>query len=254
MVDLTVVGCLAPCLAGGRDLDAAAHLMQPLVDSGVPLVVYVEAEWKEPLQARWAVDSVRLHETTAPRRWAAFGLRAELEAAWAATPRPQRPSLDACVTNLTKMGMLHDQSIWNPYGTRHLVWLDSDVAASVHPAYFTQERLLDRLPYLLQRFLVLKRPSAVSDAAGTADAARVQGQLFGGELGEIAHVNALYYQRLDQCLRQGVLPTAESLFTRLLDEHPDRFDRFVLQDNGLLGLLFAEMRRGRVSIERTKVY
>ncbi len=254
MADLTIVTCLAPCLAGEPEIEAAVRLLQPLADAGIPLVVYVEESWKDALPSRCAADTTRLHETSAARRWATFGLKAELEAAWVAAAGPQRPSLDYFTTTLTKMGMLHDQSIWNPFGTRHLVWIDADVAASVHPGYFADERLLDRLPHLLQRFFILARPCPVTDAAGTADAARVQGQLFGGELGEIAQTNALYYQTLDQCLRQKTLPTQESLFTRMLQQHPERFDRFVLQDNGLLGFLFAEMRRGQVSIERTSVY
>jgi hypothetical protein len=254
VVDLTIVSCLAPCLLGQRDFEETARLFQPLLDADVPLVVYVEDAWKEPIQARCSGGSARFHATSASRRWATFALRAELEATCALSPRSDRPTLDYLVTTLTKMGMLHDQSIWNPFGTRHLVWIDADVPASVHPRYFTDERILDALPCLLRRFLLLTRPSAVTDAAGAVGGSRVQGQLFGGELAEIARANALYYQLLEQLLRQGELPTDESIFTRMVEGYPERFDRFVLQENGLVGSLFEEMRSGRVSIERTAVY
>jgi hypothetical protein len=128
------------------------------------------------------------------------------------------------------------------------------VATSVHPGYLTGERLLEALPCLLRRFFFLVRPSAVADAAGTPAASRIQGQLFGGELAEIAAANAMYYQQLDLCLRGGALPTDEAIFTRMLAGDPGRFDRFVLQDNGLLGFLFEAMRAGRVSLERTTIY
>ncbi|MGD9765897.1 MAG: hypothetical protein AB7V27_19580, partial [Candidatus Binatia bacterium] len=236
------------------DFEGAAQLFQPLLAAGIPIVVYVEDAWKGRLEARGLGDATRLHETSSTRRAAGFALRAELEAARAASSCPALPPFDYFVTTLTKMGMLHDQSIWNPFGTRHLAWIDPDVPASVHPRYFTDEHILDALPCLLRRFLLLARPSAVTDAAGVPAASRVQGQLFGGELAEIAHANGLYYQLLEQALRRGELPTDESLFTRMLERDAGRFDRFVLQDNGLLGFLFEEMRAGRVSIERTKLH
>lgn len=254
MVDLTIVSCLAPCLLGGRDREEATRLFQPLLDAGVPLVVYVEDAWKDALQARCPSASTRLHETSAGRRREAFAMRAELEAACAAATTSHLPAFDFFVTTLTKMGMLHDQSIWNPFGTRHLAWIDPDVAASVHPRTFTAERVFDSLPALLSRFLLLTRPSPVADAARTPAASRVQTQLFGGRLEDIGHCNALYYQLLEHLLRSGELPTDESIFTRLLEGEPERFDRFVLQDNGLAGFFFEALRSGRVSIECTKVY
>lgn len=254
VVDLTIVSCVVPTLLGGRELDDAAALLQPLLDAGVPMVLYVEQGWKERIEARCAGDVVRCQDTSASRRWAGFALRAELETARAASAHPDLPSLDYFVATLTKMGMLHDQSIWNPFGTRYLAWIDADLTASVHPRYFTDARLLEALPGLLRRFLVLSRPSFIADAAGVARASRVQTQLFGGEVREIAHVNAMYFQLLEQMLRDGELPTDEAILTRLLERHPERFDRFVLQENGLAGCLFEEMRSMRVSIEHTAVF
>jgi hypothetical protein len=254
VVDLTIVTCVAPCIAGGRSFEEAATLLEPLVQADVPLVVYAEECWQQAIRARWARESVRVHPTSASRRLASFASRAQLQAALDASPGVDERSLDTFVVVLTKMGMLHDQSIWNPFGTRHLAWVDADVAASVHPRYFTDARLLDQLPCLLGRFLLLTRPAAVTDAAGRPAASRVQGQLFGGALAEIAEANALYYALLEQALRSQELPTEESIFTRMLERHPERFDRFGLQDNGLLGVLFEEMRSGRVAIERTRVY
>lgn len=251
--DLTIVSGVLPCLAGPRDLDDAMRRLRPLLEAGVHLVVYVDLEWKERLAPYCASESVRLHETSPSRRQRGFAMRAELEAAWRAARRPDLPPVDAFIADLTRMGMLHDQSIWNPYGTRHLAWMDADVTVSVHPGYFTAERVLDRLPALLGRFLMLQRPSAVPDAAGAA-ASRIQGQCFGGSLDDIAHINAWYYQELEQQLHQGILPTSEAIFTRVLDRHPERVDRFVLQENGLLGFFFEEMRAGRVAIERTRVH
>jgi hypothetical protein len=252
VTDLTIVTCLARCL--GRDFDEAVSLFQPLVEAGVPAVVYVDDVWKEPLRERCTAEHVRLQESSPQRRLASFAFGRELTAAWEASSGRGLPGLDHLVVSLSKMGMLHDQSIWNPFGTRYLVWTDVDLAVSVHPRYFTDERLLDLLPNLLRRFLFLTRPVAVTDAAGTAGASRVQGQIFGGEPADIGYANGLYYQVLDDLMRRGRLTTEESIFTQMIERSPERFDRFVLQDNGLPGFLFQQMRTGRVSLERTTVY
>jgi hypothetical protein len=254
VIDLTVVTCLAPSLLDDPDLDHVARLLEPLVAGEVSLVAYVERAWKPRLAVHPSLADVRWQETSAAQRWAGFSYKAALETAHAALPSDRRPSLDYFVTTLTRMGMLHDQSIWNPFGTRYLAWIDADLTASVHPRYFTDERLLPMLPCLMERFLLLTRPRPVTDAAGVAAAARVQTQLFGGELAQIAEVNARYYHLLADCLQRGELPTAESLFSRILAAEPERFDRVVLQDNGLLGPLFEAMRAGSVPLERTVVY
>jgi hypothetical protein len=254
VIDLTVVTCLAPSLLGDPDLDRVARLLEPLVAGEVSLVAYVERAWKAPLAIRPSLAGVRWQETSAAQRWAGFSHKAELETAHAAPSPSPRPSLDYFVTTLTRMGMLHDQSIWNPFGTRYLVWIDADLTASVHSRYFTDERLLTMLPCLMERFLLLTRPRAVTDAAGVAAAARVQSQLFGGELTQIAEVNARYYQLLAESLQRGQLPSADALFSRILAAEPERFDRVVLQDNGLLGPLFEALRAGQVPLERTVVY
>ena len=134
------------------------------------------------------------------------------------------------------------------------MWIDADITVSVHQRYFTDDRVLDLMPNLLRRFLFLTRPTAVTDAAGTAGASRVQGQIFGGEPTDIGHANALYYQLLEDSMRQQRLTTEESIFTQMIERSPERFDRFVLQDNGLPGRLFEEVRTGRVSLERTTIY
>jgi hypothetical protein len=248
--DVTIVSCLSPCL-GRPDFDEAAALLDPLLRAGLPAVVYVESEWMAPLQARNLSAGVSLRATSAPQRLESLGFSSEIIAAWKAASRPDLPALDHFVAILGKMGMLHDQSIWNPFGTRHLAWVDADLTASVHWRYFTDERLLDLLPSLLQRFLFLSRPNAVTDAAGTPRASRVQAQLFGGALADIRDANALYYALLDHPLRHGRLPTDESIFTAMLERCPERFDRVVLQDNGLAGTLFEQMRSGRVALEQT---
>jgi len=254
MIDLTLVSCVAPCILEGQDGTGAARLLEPLVEARVPLVVYVEEEWRAAVEAGTGGELLRVRPTSAPDRHREFGTRRALEATWRAAARAGLPSLDYFVLTLGKMGMLHDQSIWDPFGTRHLAWIDADVAASVNPLYLTRARLLDSLPSLLSGFFLLTRPSPCADAAGRENASRVQTQLFGGEAGAIAEVNTAYFQLLEAVLGAGELPTDEFLFTELLTRTPERFDRFVLQENGLLGVLFEQMRTGYVPIERTAMH
>lgn len=252
MSDLTIVSCLARCL--GHEFTGAVSLLQPLLEAGVPVVVYVDDAWREALQEQYPAEHARFHESSPQRRLASFAFRQELIAAWETSSSPDLPGVDYFVALLSKMGMLHDQSIWNPFGTRYLVWIDADITLSVHRRYFTDDHVLDLMPNLLRRFLFLTRPAAVTDAAGTSGASRVQGQIFGGEPTDIGYANALYYQLLEDSMRQRRLTTEETLFTQMIERSPERFDRFVLQDSGLPGLLFEQVRTGRVSLERTTIY
>jgi hypothetical protein len=91
----------------------------------------------------------------------------------------------------------------------------------------------------------------VTDAAGSPGTTREHAQLYAGELADNAHAQPLYYSTHEPAVRDGRLPTDESIFTTMMERCPERFDRVVLQDNGLAGLLFEQVRSGRVSIERT---
>src|SRR6185295_887686 len=55
---------------------------------------------------------------------------------------------------MSKMGMLHDQSIINPFGTEFFAWIDGGLASTCG-GYLDDGRWLGHLAPLLEKFLFL---------------------------------------------------------------------------------------------------
>ena len=56
---------------------------------------------------------------------------------------------------MSKMFMLHDASIWDPFATEHFIWLDAGISNTVYENYFSQNRVLDKIIPYLSSFLFL---------------------------------------------------------------------------------------------------
>lgn len=147
---------------------------------------------------------------------------------------------------MSKMGMLHDQSIANPFGTDHLMWIDAGLAWTCG-GYLRDARWLQRIEPLLHKFLFLCFPydgsaeihgfdrTAIARFAHTDHVRWVaRGGLFGGERRAIARANHLYYRLLELSLAQGEMGTEESIFSIMTYREPEHYDRFELPDDGLI--------------------
>lgn len=161
---------------------------------------------------------------------------------------------------MSKMGMLHDQSIINPFGTDHLVWIDAGIASTCG-AYLGDPRWVARLPALLKKFLFLCFPYeggeevhgfARDPMASFARTDHVRwvprGGLFGGDRNAIGGVHRSYYRWLELTLEQGEMGTEESVFSIMASRDPDRYHRFLLPDDGLILHFFDALIRGPVRI------
>jgi hypothetical protein len=161
---------------------------------------------------------------------------------------------------MSKMSMLNDQSLINPFGTDHLIWIDAALSSTCG-GYLGDPRWLGRLPALLKKFLFLCFPYeggqevhgfAREPMASFARTDHVRwvarGGLFGGERGAIAEANRLYYRWLETTLGQGEMGTEESVFSIMVGREPERYHRFELPDDGLILHFFDALIRGPVRI------
>src|SRR6266545_2074869 len=163
---------------------------------------------------------------------------------------------------MSKMGMLHDQSIINPFSTEHFVWIDGAITNTVHPSYLVEDRLLHALEPLLRRFLFLCFPyESNNEIHGFERAAMhrfaqttfvkwvARGGLFGGRADSIRRANQLYYRLMEETLDHGYMGTEESLFTLMTYLEPYHYDRFMLNEDGLLVTFFEHLKRGTIKLE-----
>ena len=56
---------------------------------------------------------------------------------------------------MSKMFLLNDATIMDKFNSEHLFWLDAGISNTVHPGYFTHDKVLDKLPTLVDDFLFI---------------------------------------------------------------------------------------------------
>ena len=146
----------------------------------------------------------------------------------------------------SKMFMLHDAKIINPYNTDYLIWLDAGIANTVYEKYFSDNKALDNIITHLKTFLFLSYPYITQteihgfikreiDRFARSDVKYVcRGGLFGGHKDFISQANGTYYSLLTDTLAQGYMGTEESIFSIMAHLEPHIYRRYELDENGLI--------------------
>jgi hypothetical protein len=147
---------------------------------------------------------------------------------------------------MSKMFMLHDVTIWNPFDTEYFIWLDAGITNTVYEKYFTENNVLNKITKYLDPFLFLSYPyeavdeihgfkySEMNRYAGNKVEYVCRGGLFGGSKAAIHEANSEYYSLLHNTLSDGLMGTEESIFTIMSYLYPNRYRRFELDSNGLV--------------------
>jgi hypothetical protein len=146
----------------------------------------------------------------------------------------------------SKMFMLSDSSIWNPFDSEYFIWLDAGITNTVYDKFLTENNVLDKINQHLDSFLFLSYPYETTteihgfdkkemDRISDSDVKYVcRGGLFGGRKEVIREVNGDYYKLLDDTLNRGLMGTEESIFTLMSYINPSVYRRFELDGNGLI--------------------
>jgi hypothetical protein len=167
---------------------------------------------------------------------------------------------------MSKMFMLNDAVLWNPFCTEYFAWLDGGITSTVHPGYFTHDKVLDKAVPYLEKFFFISFPyegsseihgfpkPAINQYCETDDVGYVcRGGFFGGHIDYISEANGHYYGLLAQSLHEGNMGTEESIFTIMSHQKPEMYKRFMIQDNGLINYFFESIKNDEVIIEKTPV-
>ena len=161
----------------------------------------------------------------------------------------------------SKMFLLNDVTIWNPFATDYFIWLDAGITNTVYEKYFTENRALDKLIPYLETFLFLSYPyeaqdeihgfnfKAMNQYAGRKVEYVCRGGLFGGKKQFINDANALYYSLLDKTLGSGFMGTEESVFTLMSYIEPEKYRRYALDENGLIVKFIQALLEDKVELE-----
>jgi hypothetical protein len=155
---------------------------------------------------------------------------------------------------MSKMFLLNDARIFDKFDSQFLFWIDAGLTNTVHPGYFTYDKVLNNLSKHIDKFTFVCFPyEANNEIHGFSypkinewandDVKKVaRGGLFGGPKETISHINGEYYNLLNETLSRGYMGTEESIFSIMIYKLPELVNYFEIESNGLFGKFFEDLK------------
>jgi hypothetical protein len=155
---------------------------------------------------------------------------------------------------MSKMFLLNDASILDPFNSENMVWVDGALTNTVHEGYFWKDNVISKFTKYLTKFSFVCFPydgkveihgfkydemCKYSDGVVNKVA---RGGIFGGPKSLISRINEIYYGLLNETLLKGLMGTEESLFTIMTYKYPELIQYFEIEMNGLLGTFFENLK------------
>jgi hypothetical protein len=159
---------------------------------------------------------------------------------------------------MNKMFLLHDAKIMDGFNSEYMFWIDGGLTNTVHPGYFTHDKVLDKLSKYINKFSFISFPYAaekeihgfeynkLNSIAGGKVTKVARGGFFGGPKDSISDINGIYYNLLLSTLSEGYMGTEESLFSIMCYKHSDIINYFEIEGNGLIGKFFEDLKNDKL--------
>lgn len=166
---------------------------------------------------------------------------------------------------MQKMFLLNDAAIMDKFDSKYMFWLDAGITNTVHPGYFTHDKVLYDLPEYINNFSFITFPYKAEKEIHGFDYSKIcnicnnnnvnkvaRGGFFGGLKEEIGSVMSDYYTLMDYTLKNGLMGTEESLFTILIYQYPQKYSYFEIDGNGLISKFFENLKNKKLKEKREK--
>jgi len=165
---------------------------------------------------------------------------------------------------MSKMFLLHNAKIFNPFSTEYLFWLDGGITNTVHPGYFSHDKVLHKLEKIVKKMLFVCFPYETSseihgfdinemNKIAQADVDRVaRGGFFGGHIDYLSEANNKYYELLNNTLNSGFMGTEESIFTLMTYLDPETYNHETIESNGLINVFFEKLKNNSATVSGTE--
>jgi hypothetical protein len=162
---------------------------------------------------------------------------------------------------MSKVFLLHDAKIMDRFNSDYLFWIDGGLTNTVHPGYFTHDKVLDKLTKYISKFSFICFPydaeneihgfeyKKLNSIAGNEVKKVARGGFFGGPKDSITDINSIYYGLLHSTLNEGYMGTEESIFSIMCYKHPDLINYFEIESNGLIGKFFEDLKNDELKIK-----
>ena len=155
---------------------------------------------------------------------------------------------------MSKMFLLNDARILDPFNSEMMFWIDAGLTNTVHPGYFTHDKVLEKLPKYISKFSFVCFPYEANNEIHGFEYNRLnaiaeskvnkvaRGGFFGGTKQSIDDINGVYYNLLKTTLDEGYMGTEESIFSIMVYKHSDLINYFEIESNGLVGKFFEDLK------------
>jgi hypothetical protein len=155
---------------------------------------------------------------------------------------------------MSKVFLLHDAKIMDQFNSEYMFWIDGGLTNTVHPGYFTHDKVLDKLSKYISKFSFICFPydaereihgfeyNKLNSIAGNKVNKVARGGFFGGPKHTITDINGIYYNLLLSTLNEGYMGTEESIFSIMCYKHAELINYFEIGGNGLIGTFFEDLK------------
>ena len=162
---------------------------------------------------------------------------------------------------MSKVFLLHDAKILDKFDSEYMFWIDGGLTNTVHPGYFTHDKVLDKLSKYISKFSFICFPynaeteihgfeyNKLNEIAGSKVNKVARGGFFGGPKESIADINSIYYSLLKSTLEEGYMGTEESIFSIMTYKHSDLINYFEIESNGLVGKFFEDLKNDNLVVK-----
>jgi len=165
---------------------------------------------------------------------------------------------------MSKMFLLNDSTIIDPFNSTHMIWVDGGITNTVHEGYFTHDKVINKISKYIDKFTFISFPydgiieihgfdyNAMCKYSNTKINRVCRGGIFGGPKDSIRNVNNIYYDLIMDTLNNGYMGTEESLFTIISYKYPELTQYYEINKNGLLSTFFENLKNDNLEPKTIK--
>jgi hypothetical protein len=159
---------------------------------------------------------------------------------------------------MSKMFLLNNASIFNPFNSDYFYWIDAGITNTVHGGYFYHDKVFNNLPTYTEagnKFIFLTYPYEDGEEIHGFPRKEMhrecknkhvthvcRGGFFGGKKESIHQINSIYHGILSSTLSKKLMGTEESIFTILSYLYPEKVTLFNVGGNGLVWPFFEKLK------------
>ena len=165
---------------------------------------------------------------------------------------------------MSKVFLLNDAKLLDKFNSDYMFWIDAGLTNTVHPGYFANDKVLEKLPKYVNNFHFVCFPyETTTEIHGfeinamngycKKNVNRVaRGGFFGGKKDVIGDINSIYYQLLSETLSRNLMGTEESIFTIMTYLYPNLISYSMINGDGLMWKFFEDIKDENLSVLNDK--